>query len=125
MKFYIIFSLLFFQALYNSISANNDKELLMELDKVLKDQKIYEQYMEDKIKTANQKVFFTADNPQLQFEALGDLFELYRSYRTDQALSIAEQRIQLGKQLNEESYRKAVMNKADVLNKMGYYNEAR
>lgn len=125
MKFYIIFSLLFFQALYNSISANNDKKLLMELDKVLKDQKIYEQYMEDKIKTANQKVFFTADNPQLQFEALGDLFELYRSYRTDQALSIAEQRIQLGKQLNEESYRKAVMNKADVLNKMGYYNEAR
>lgn len=63
MKFYIIFSLLFFQALYNSISANNDKELLMELDKVLKDQKIYEQYMEDKIKTANQKVFLRQTIP--------------------------------------------------------------
>lgn len=122
-----IFSILcsFLSILCNPISAINDKELLIELDEVIKDQKIYEQYMEDKIKASNQKVFFTVDNPQQQFEALGELFELYRSYRTDQALSIAEQRVQLSKQLDEQSYRKAVMNKADALNKMGYYNEAR
>ena len=108
-----------------SLSASNDKKLLIELDKIIENQKVYNQQIEDKIQSANQKVFFTADNPQQQFEALEELFELYRSYRTDQALSVAEQRVQLGKQLDEASYRKAMMNKADALNKMGYYNEAR
>ena len=122
--FIITFLLLFIQTYHSLLFATNDKELLTELDKVLDDQQLYEQQIEDKIKITNQKVFSTADNPQQQFEMLGELFELYRSYRTDQALSIAEQRMQLGKQLDETSYKKAIMNKADALNKMGYYNEA-
>lgn len=41
-----------------SLSASNDKKLLIELDKIIENQKVYNQQIEDKIQSANQKVFF-------------------------------------------------------------------
>lgn len=121
--YYILFILYLIQGNYTPIYGQNNKELLKQLDETIAKRSYYQQQKEEDIKNLNQKLIFTANNPEEQFKVLGELFLIYRSYKVNQALTIAEQRIQLSQSLNKKAQLEAQMNKADALHKMGFYME--
>lgn len=106
------------------LSGQNDAALLKILDKTINERPHYQKELEKDITRLSRQLFFHENTPLEQFQILGDLFHIYRSYKVDRAFNIAEQRIKLAATLNDSCRRKALMNKADALNKMGYYNEA-
>ena len=59
-----------------------------------------------------------------KFDILGDLFVMYRSFKVDTALIVAEQRLQLADRLGEEYVNQGLMNLADALNKIGKHENA-
>ena len=121
--YYILFILYLIQGNYTPIYGQNNKELLKQLDETIAKRSYYQQQKEEDIKNLNQKLIFTANNPEEQFKVLGELFLIYRSYKVNQALTIAEQRIQLSQSLNKKEQLEAQMNKADAIHKKGYYME--
>lgn len=112
------------QGVFHPIHGQDNDDLLKQLDQTIACRAFYQQQTEEKIRKLNQQLIFTADNPEEQFKVLGELFQIYRSYKVDQALNLAEQRINLSHSLSKEAQLEAQMNKADALNKMGFYLEA-
>lgn len=59
-----------------------------------------------------------------KFDILSDLFVMYRSFKVDTALIVAEERLQLADRLGEEYVNQGLMNLADALNKIGKHEKA-
>lgn len=109
------------QSWCSCVAAQDNKELLRELDCVVRDRDYYEQQVCKQIGQLEKLLDYASGKPKVQFDVLGDLFQIYRSYRVDKAYEVAEQRIRIAQQLDSASLKAAWMNRADALYKLGYY----
>lgn len=108
-----------------SSSKSEDQKLLEELDNVIKEHSKYDQAIEEKIDKLNKVLSYTPRSEvKTRFEVLGELFDIYRSYRVNKAREIAQLRLELSRQLDEECQEEALMNNADALYKSGNYHAA-
>lgn len=108
-----------------SSSKSEDQKLLEELDNVIKERSKYDQAIEEKIDKLNKVLSYTPRSEvKTRFEVLGELFDIYRSYRVNKAREIAQLRLELSRQLDEECQEEALMNNADALYKSGNYHAA-
>lgn len=123
-SFILISIICFFQS-GCSKHQTDDEDLLKELDSVIKERTQYNQAIEEKIDNLNKILDYSSDkNPQAQFELLGKLFNIYRSYKVDKAKEVAQKRLQVAKQLDSACIKEALMNNADALYKLGNYHKA-
>ena len=74
--------------------------------------------------TELRKMLDYVGDDKAKFDILGDLFVMYRSFKVDTALIVAEQRLQLADRLGEEYVNQGLMNLADALNKIGKHENA-
>lgn len=110
----------------NSVFANNEKSddiLLLQLDKMIANRKIFQEKIEREIADF-QRTLGYADDDKFRFKILGSLFEKYRSFLIDTAFVVARQRIKVSKALGRNQQDESLMNLADVLNKMGRHQSA-
>lgn len=110
----------------NSVFANNEKSddiLLLQLDKMIANRKIFQEKIEREIADF-QRTLGYADDDKFRFKILGSLFEKYRSFLIDTAFVVAKQRIKVSKALGRNQQDESLMNLADVLNKMGRHQSA-
>lgn len=69
-----------------SSSKSEDQKLLEELDNVIKEHSKYDQAIEEKIDKLNKVLSYTPRSEvKTRFEVLGELFDIYRSYRVNKA----------------------------------------
>lgn len=123
-SFILISIICFFQS-GCSKHQTDDEDLLKELDSVIKERTQYNQAIEEKIDNLNKILDYSSDkNLQAQFELLGKLFNIYRSYKVDKAKEVAQKRLQVAKQLDSACIKEALMNNADALYKLGNYHKA-
>lgn len=109
----------------NSKHQIDDEKLLQELDLTIEERTKYNKTIEDQINSFNKILDYSSNkNPQVTFELLGKLFNIYRSYKVDKAKEIAQQRLQVAQQLDSACIKEALMNNADVLHKLGNYHAA-
>lgn len=101
----------------------NDAALLRKLDQMIAQREVYQQAVEQEITDLRRLLAYAEDDKQ-KFEILGKLFTCYRSYRIDLAQIVAKERLQLARALGEEAVNQALMNRADVHNKIGKHEQA-
>lgn len=107
----------------HAADSSRADSLLLKLDQAIKERPIY---MEQKdLKLVELKRLLHRQIPdEERFAILGTLLDEYRSFNTDSALHMAEEREQIAIRLgNREYIDNARMNKADVLGMTGMYKE--
>lgn len=98
--------------------------LLLKLDQTIQERPIYIKQKEQKLADLRRKLHLHISEKE-RFDILGTLLEEYRSFNTDSALHMAEERERIAIRLeNMEYINSARMNKADVLGVIGMYKEA-
>ena len=107
----------------HAVDNSRADSLLLKLDQAIKDRPIYMEQKE--LKLAELKGLLHRQIPdEERFAILGTLLDEYRSFNTDSALHMAEEREQIAIRLgNREYIDNARMNKADVLGMTGMYKE--
>ena len=104
----------------DSIRADS---LLLKLDQAIKERPIYMEQKELKLVELKRLLHRQIPDEE-RFAILGTLLDEYRSFNTDSALHMAEEREQIAIRLgNREYIDNARMNKADVLGMTGMYKE--
>ncbi len=125
MKNIIIFLCLCTICMCRLHAADNSRadSLLLKLDQAIKDRPIYMEQKE--LKLAELKGLLHRQIPdEERFAILDTLLDEYRSFNTDSALHMAEEKEQIAIRLgNREYIDNARMNKADVLGMTGMYKE--
>ena len=97
--------------------------LLLKLDQAIKERPIYMEQKELKLVELKRQLHRQIPDEE-RFVILGTLLDEYRSFNTDSALHMAEEREQIAIRLgNREYIDNARMNKADVLGMTGMYKE--
>lgn len=97
--------------------------LLLKLDQAIKERPIYMEQKELKLAELKRQLHRQIPDEE-RFAILGTLLDEYRSFNTDSALHMAEEREQIAIRLgNREYIDNARMNKADVLGMTGMYKE--
>lgn len=97
--------------------------LLLKLDQAIKERPIYMEQKELKLVELKRLLHRQIPDEE-RFVILGTLLDEYRSFNTDSALHMAEEREQIAIRLgNREYIDNARMNKADVLGMTGMYKE--
>lgn len=97
--------------------------LLLKLDQAIKERPIYMEQKELKLVELKRLLHRQIPDEE-RFAILGTLLDEYRSFNTDSALHMAEEREQIAIRLgNREYIDNARMNKADVLGMTGMYKE--
>lgn len=114
--------------LYSSTSSiamdNEIDSLLHDLDSSIKERLTYTEHKDQMLKEQRQHVIQTK-NPEDKFNALGKLMDEYKSYNTDSAMHIANERYRLAlKMRHHDHINDARMNIADIMIKTGMYKEA-
>ncbi|WP_288357688.1 DUF6377 domain-containing protein [uncultured Bacteroides sp.] len=108
--------------LYAANSSRADS-LLLKLDRVIKERPIYMEQKELKLVELKRQLYRQIPAEE-RFAILGTLLDEYRSFNTDSALYVAEERERIAIRLgNPEYIDNARMNKADVLGMTGMYKE--
>lgn len=108
--------------LYAANSSRADS-LLLKLDRVIKERPIYMEQKELKLVELKRQLYRQIPAEE-RFAILGTLLDEYRSFNTDSALHVAEERERIAIRLgNPEYIDNARMNKADVLGMTGMYKE--
>ena len=108
--------------LYAADSSRADS-LLLKLDRVIKERPIYMEQKELKLVELKRQLYRQIPAEE-RFAILGTLLDEYRSFNTDSALHVAEERERIAIRLgNPEYIDNARMNKADVLGMTGMYKE--
>ena len=108
--------------LYAANSSRADS-LLLKLDRVIKERPIYMEQKELKLVELKRQLYRQIPAEE-RFAILGTLLDEYRSFNTDSALHVAEERERIAIRLgNPEYIDTARMNKADVLGMTGMYKE--
>lgn len=122
MKIIFLFYVLVFSMPTVGARTDNDS-LLRVLDKMIDNRNIYEQKKSIRLHQLEKKLENTTED-SIKFSLLGEIFQEYRSFRIDQAMFVAERRRQLASSLGTNAQSEAMMNEADVLNKIGKHHEA-
>lgn len=98
--------------------------LLLKLDHTIKERHVYMEQKEQKLNELKKQLHRNTSDEE-RFSMLGTLLEEYRSFNTDSALHVAQEREQVALRLGNGIYIDiARMNRADVLGMTGMYKEA-
>ena len=125
MKNIIIFLCLWTICMCRLHAADSSRadSLLLKLDQAIKERPIYMEQKELKLVELKRQLHRQIPDEE-RFAILGTLLDEYRSFNTDSALHMAEEREQIAIRLgNREYIDNARMNKADVLGMTGMYKE--
>lgn len=107
-----------------AIDSNRVDSLLLKLDQSIKKRPIYMEQKELRLAKLRKQLLQLISEEE-HFAILGALLDEYRSFNTDSAFYVAEEREQIAMRLgNREYIDNARMNKADVLGMTGMYKEA-
>lgn len=107
-----------------AIDSNRVDSLLLKLDQSIKRRPIYMEQKELRLAKLRRQLLQLISEEE-HFAILGALLDEYRSFNTDSAFYVAEEREQIAMRLgNREYIDNARMNKADVLGMTGMYKEA-
>lgn len=107
----------------HAADSSRADSLLLKLDQAIKDRPIYMEQKELKLVELKRQLHRQIPDEE-RFAILGTLLDEYRSFNTDSALHMAEEREQIAIRLgNREYIDNARMNKADVLGMTGMYKE--
>lgn len=126
MKSVIVFCFFCIVSMFHvyAIDSKRVDSLLLKLDQTIKKRTIYLEQKELKLEKLRSLLSQPISDEE-RFVILGTLLNEYRSFNTDSALHVAEEREQLAIDLgNREYIDNARMNKADVLGMTGMYKEA-
>lgn len=118
--------ILFLFCFYSGLVAadkTDDNALLLQLDKMIEQREVYQKKVEKEITELRKMLDYVGDD-KAKFDILSDLFVMYRSFKVDTALIVAEERLQLADRLGEEYVNQGLMNLADALNKIGKHEKA-
>ena len=88
--------ILFLFCFYSGLAAadkTDDDALLLQLDKMIEQREVYQEKVEKEITELRKMLDYVGDD-KAKFDILGDLFVMYRSFKVDTALIVAEQRLQ-------------------------------
>lgn len=103
---------------------HRDEAQLRQLDKMIENRETYRREIECQIQSLNSRIECEADD-SVCFMLMGDLFQLYRSYRVDTAYLLACRRLELARRIGKEGMVcLAQMNLADAMNKAGRHDAA-
>ena len=107
----------------HAADSSRADSLLLKLDRAIKERPIYMEQKELKLVELKRQLHRQIPDEE-RFAILGTLLDEYRSFNTDSALHMAEEREQIAIRLgNREYIDNARMNKADVLGMTGMYKE--
>lgn len=107
----------------HAADSSRADSLLLKLDQAIKERPIYMEQKELKLVELKRLLHQQIPDEE-RFAILGTLLDEYRSFNTDSALHMAEEREQIAIRLgNREYIDNARMNKADVLGMTGMYKE--
>lgn len=107
-----------------AIDGNRVDSLLLKLDQAIKKRPIYMEQKELRLAKLKNQLLQSISEEE-HFAILSALLDEYRSFNTDSAFYVAEEREQIAMRLgNREYIDNARMNKADVLGMTGMYKEA-
>lgn len=107
----------------HAADSSRADSLLLKLDQAIKERPIYMEQKELKLVELKRQLHRQIPDEE-RFAILGTLLDEYRSFNTDSALHMAEEREQIAIRLgNREYIDNARMNKADVLGVTGMYKE--
>lgn len=107
----------------HAAGSSRADSLLLKLDQAIKERPIYMEQKELKLVELKRLLHRQIPDEE-RFAILGTLLDEYRSFNTDSALHMAEEREQIAIRLgNREYIDNARMNKADVLGMTGMYKE--
>lgn len=107
----------------HAADSSRADSLLLKLDQAIKERPIYMEQKELKLVELKRLLHRQIPDEE-RFAILGTLLDEYRSFNTDSALHMAEEREQIAIRLgNREYIGNARMNKADVLGMTGMYKE--
>lgn len=107
----------------HAADSSRADSLLLKLDQAIKERPIYMEQKELKLVELKRLLHRQIPDEE-RFAILGTLLDEYRSFNTDSALHMAEEREQIAIRLgNREYIDNARMNKADVLGITGMYKE--
>ncbi len=107
-----------------AIDSNRVDSLLLKLDQSIKERPIYMEQKELRLAKLKNQLLQSISEEE-HFAILSALLDEYRSFNTDSAFYVAEEREQIAMRLgNREYIDNARMNKADVLGMAGMYKEA-
>lgn len=107
----------------HAADSSRADSLLLKLDQAIKERPIYMEQKELKLVELKRQLHRQIPDEE-RFAILGTLLDEYRSFNTDSALHMAEEREQIAIRLgNWEYIDNARMNKADVLGMTGMYKE--
>lgn len=107
----------------HAADSSRTDSLLLKLDQAIKERPIYMEQKELKLVELKRQLHRQIPDEE-RFAILGTLLDEYRSFNTDSALHMAEEREQIAIRLgNREYIDNARMNKADVLGMTGMYKE--
>lgn len=107
----------------HAADSSRADSLLLKLDQAIKERPIYMEQKEVKLVELKRQLHRQIPDEE-RFAILGTLLDEYRSFNTDSALHMAEEREQIAIRLgNREYIDNARMNKADVLGMTGMYKE--
>ena len=107
----------------HAADSSRADSLLLKLDQAIKERPIYMEQKELKLVELKRQLHRQIQDEE-RFAILGTLLDEYRSFNTDSALHMAEEREQIAIRLgNREYIDNARMNKADVLGMTGMYKE--
>ena len=107
----------------HAADSSRADSLLLKLDQAIKERPIYMEQKELKLVELKRQLHRQIPDEE-RFVILGTLLDEYRSFNTDSALHMAEEREQIAIRLgNREYIDNARMNKADVLGMTGMYKE--
>lgn len=107
----------------HAADSSRADSLLLKLDQAIKERPIYMEQKKLKLVELKRQLHRQIPDEE-RFAILGTLLDEYRSFNTDSALHMAEEREQIAIRLgNREYIDNARMNKADVLGMTGMYKE--
>lgn len=107
----------------HAADSSRADSLLLKLDQAIKERPIYMEQKELKLAELKRQLHRQIPDEE-RFAILGTLLDEYRSFNTDSALHMTEEREQIAIRLgNREYIDNARMNKADVLGMTGMYKE--
>lgn len=106
------------------IAGSRLDSLLLQLDRVVKDRRVYGQEREGRIGRLKELLLHTSADEQ-RFNIYNQLFAEYHLYNTDSSLFVARQRLQIASQMDNADYvDEARMNIAEILGTTGMFKEA-
>lgn len=124
MKKIVIFLCIYTVGLLHLHATDNRADsLLMKLDQTIKERPTYMEKKEQKLNELKKQLHRNISDED-RFSILGTLLDEYRSFNTDSALHVVQEREQIALRLgNRVDIDNARMNRADILGMTGMYKE--